>query len=387
MVDGVELLSQKLGVSLLREYRYVDDAIRKDDVMGVRLLMRMRNRSLIRDIHRVAERLGQMNRGIDDLLLTPGYRVEIVYNNIANGAAKGGHIGLVNRMLENGADSYNAMAFNAAEGGYLEIVEMFRPSLYNTLSIVYGAAKGGHRDLMTSTMTSYNAYISRQKVAEYAAMGGHRDIVMEMLQFSNDYSRIAELAIEHGYKDLVYELIRLGANDYDTIAIGAAKGGYAVEVMDMIRRGAEDYHRIAIAASIGGYTDIVIAMIDAGHINLDMLAYNAAKYGHRELLSELVRRGADRFVRIAYNAATGGYIDIVMEMLDMNDKEGYDLNTKDVVHIASIAAQHGHTDIILKMVKLVHMSNKEYNIILDSAEKYGYTDIAEDIKRLMSSTY
>jgi len=207
MVDGVELLSQKLGVSLLREYRYVDDAIRKDDVMGVRLLMRMRNRRLIKDIYDVAEYLGMRNMCIDDLLQTPGYRVEIIYEYIAYGAARGGHRHLLSDMMEKYPYSCSDISFFAAKGGHIDIVhDMMKKGRTNRTWIACGAAEGGHKDIVME-MVSKGPYM-RSPIACSAAKGGHKDILMEMVRTGTvDWQKIGEAAAMYGHRDIVLEIL------------------------------------------------------------------------------------------------------------------------------------------------------------------------------------
>jgi len=151
-VDGIGLLSRNLGISISRLYRWVDDAIEKNDTMAIEVMKR-RDRQLIHDIYKVAKYLGEKNMCVEDLLQTPGYRVEMVYDNIAYGAAKGGHKDLVVEMVRRGADEWNCMAMCAAKYGRKELLllsiqigKMWCTIDWN--SIVSNATEGGYRDMV-----------------------------------------------------------------------------------------------------------------------------------------------------------------------------------------------------------------------------------------------
>jgi len=183
MVDGIELLSRMLGISYTRLYRCVDDAIEKDDVMGVRVLMRCRDRRLVDDVYKVAEYLGRKNMCIDDLFLIPGYRDMDLYDYIAYGAARGGHRDLVIRMMRTGANQWNFMV--------------------SSMSVVChrGSIKIGHNH--------WNS------IAHSAAEGGHRDIVMDMVRMgASDYRGIRDIANRGGYRDIVEDMEGLMYNYY-----------------------------------------------------------------------------------------------------------------------------------------------------------------------------
>jgi hypothetical protein len=238
---GVRMLSKNLGISYIRKYnRSIDRAIRADDTGAVRLMMRMEgNRSMIRDIYEVAEYLGRKNMCIDDILAlarNDDEKKKLCYS-IAYGAAEGGHRDLVMEMVtEQGADNLLQIALGAARHGHMDLVmDMIRRGVKDWDSIAYHAAQGGYMEIVEEMVDRYGA---------------------------NKLNMIACSAAENGHMNVVRAMIRRGVDDWNQIASCAAQGGYLDIVIDMIRQGADDWNYIAYGADIGGHKDIVEYIYD-----------------------------------------------------------------------------------------------------------------------------
>jgi len=80
-------------------YRYIDDAIRKGDTHAIRSMVEIGDPSLIHNIRKVAKYIGEKNMCVDEFLLIHGYEW---YNDIGYGAARGGHRDVVMDMMERG---------------------------------------------------------------------------------------------------------------------------------------------------------------------------------------------------------------------------------------------------------------------------------------------
>jgi len=323
MIGIVRSLLQYIGItSPPPNYRWVDDAIKKGDIDAIESMMKMRDRSLIRDIHNVARNLGQMDLCVGDLLLTPGYRVGIVYDDIIKGASKGDRLALRDRILE------------IKKGTITDDSTI----LEDTISSLEGMF---YRIVMDDCDETIRPY---------------------------DFNDMARKYIENGHKDIMSQMILLGANDWNAIACGAAKGGYIDVVIDMINRGANDLESIGIYAIVGGHMNIVLELVNRGLDNYDMMACYATLHGHRDIVLAMIEKGSTNMENIAYAAARSGYIDILMDMISMNYKKAYNYHS-----LATIAAKYGHKEIVLEMVM---MGANNYDEIRYTAYRYGYTDIS-----------
>jgi len=103
-------------------YEYVDDAIRKGDIDSVEVMLKRRDRRLIRNIKSVAKYVGENNICVDDLISTPSYDSHKVFSAIAYGAAKSGNRELVMKILKYGCRDLSGIAYGAATGGHRDLV-------------------------------------------------------------------------------------------------------------------------------------------------------------------------------------------------------------------------------------------------------------------------
>ena len=84
-----------------------------------------------------------IRRGADDY--------EEFYDDIAEAAAEGGHLDIIDKMLELGGGNYQAMAETAAEHGHLDIVKFIvetNPGYVELNSVEERAEEGGHQHIV-----------------------------------------------------------------------------------------------------------------------------------------------------------------------------------------------------------------------------------------------
>ncbi len=159
-------------------------------------------------------------RGVKLMLskLANGYNRTINCNMAMVFAALGGHMKIIELMLDLGADDYNrAMAF-AAKGGRMDIVNFF-------------LNKGVIIDDLTldAPRAHFRAY---------------------------DYNRAMVSAAGEGRMDIVQFMIEKGANNYNLAISVAAEGGHIEIVQLMLEKGANDYNEAMRVATSWGHTDI-----------------------------------------------------------------------------------------------------------------------------------
>jgi hypothetical protein len=131
-----------------------------------------------------------------------------------------------------------------------------------------------------------------------ATREGKRSLVLKLLKEGRGtlgpetnivIDQLADQAAQAGHRQLLADLIGMGASDYDTIAASAALGGHRAIVEWMLKKGATDYDQIAARAAEGGYKDIVDDMLALGAIDYDYLISSAQRGGHSNLVEYLRR--------------------------------------------------------------------------------------------------
>lgn len=167
-------------------------------------------------------------------------------NSMGCGACDGGHLEIVNIMIENGFNNWNDGMLCACSRGYLDIVKiMAKNGATNWSNGAVRACQNDHIDILkyiltknNSVATDYNDYlyyacrngdinlanllIQKGATSWYrglsgACIGGHSEIVRMMLKYTNaDVNNC--LRINHaGDVDISYLLIKKGATDLDCL--------------------------------------------------------------------------------------------------------------------------------------------------------------------------
>jgi ankyrin repeat protein len=120
-----------------------------------------------------------------------------------------------------------------------------------------------------------------------AANGGYIDNVQLLLEKGADADEGLECAAKGGHMDIVQLLLSKGATDYDGGLYYAARGGYTEIIQLMLENSAAPDWGLGGAAE-GGRMDVVQLMLDKGATNLDSALKAAVDNGHTEC-AELIR--------------------------------------------------------------------------------------------------
>ena len=184
-------------------------------------------------------------------------KIRNLLNDYYNGACSAGHMDIVLQCLENGADPGRGLLY-AALGGHMNIVQL----------------------MLDKGATDYDRALAR------AAEGGHMDIVQLMLDKGADPNWGIARAAEGGHMDIVQLMLDKGATDYNKGLSGAASGGHMDIVQLMLKKGADPNWGIEPAAE-HGHLDIVQLMLDKGAGPYWGLC-RAAMGGHPEIVKLLL---------------------------------------------------------------------------------------------------
>jgi Ankyrin repeats (3 copies) len=105
-----------------------------------------------------------------------------IFNSAMVSAARGGHMEIVNLMIEKGATDFDKAMNYAAYGGHIEIVKlMIKKGATDFDWAVRNAALGGHMEIVKLMIEKGATDFSR--IIINAAEGGHMDIVEYLKQF------------------------------------------------------------------------------------------------------------------------------------------------------------------------------------------------------------
>lgn len=195
-------------------------------------------------------------------------------NIIMRGAARGGNLQLVERMVDNGANSFDDGFPSAIKGGNLDVVKLFISkgisSFDNTIKyaakcghieilkiliengatnfddrIIY-ASKYGHLDIVkllivehSSIADSKHTFVNSKELStdlndaiRYAIIGKYIDIVEFLLTQQYFYvpiiciNRMMEYACDKGYTEIALILFEKGGNDFTSAIEAASSGGH-----------------------------------------------------------------------------------------------------------------------------------------------------------------
>ena len=208
---------------------------------------------------------------LDQLKNEPNYnskRHKKAASYILRGAAEGGHMDLVEKMLEEGAEPTKGFE-GAAEGGQLEIAQLLlRKGAYMHDSIKL-AAKGGHIELVKLILdNSKNFELDVSDGLHSAAEGGHMDIIKLLLDKGGNPNDALESTARNGHIDILKLLLNEGANPAGALR-QAAYGGHIEIVQMMLERGSDPNKEYALhAATSGNHSKIVKLLLKQPNINL-----------------------------------------------------------------------------------------------------------------------
>lgn len=356
---------------------------------------------------------------------------------IVAGAAESGSLDIIEKYWSRWLDPRAALT-SAAEELQVDVIrwiidQLRFPELYYD-DIAQGAARGGHMEL-TKQMIEWGAE-DFASIANNAASNGHWDIVDYLLETHPplDYDTLAIEAAKRGEEDRVTQMIDLGASDYDMIAISAARGCtpgdsryhqiidsiaqhihktdiVATDAADkgcwdivniMIRRGITvPYTLVQTAASVGNWELVEQLDFDS---NPTALAQAAASQGRIDIIERLLDRDDIDLTDVARAAAADGQVAVVDFIIDLARRERVRLSYNDIA-IAAVGGSKGDPDLIVKLVtygatnllriaeaaggrgydeivdRMIEMGVTNYTRIAIGAAKYGREEVVDDMLR------
>ncbi|KAL8802033.1 MAG: hypothetical protein Q9200_006727 [Gallowayella weberi] len=297
---------------------------------------------------------------------------QIILDFSLKSAAKGGHLAVVERLLQEKADVNAAAGYDggrtalqaAAGGGHLAVVERLLQEKadvnagaadYDGRTALQAAAGGGHLAVVERLLqekADVNAaaagYDGGRTALQAAAGGGHLAVVERLLQEKADvnaaasYDRgrtVLQAAAGEGHLAVVERLLQekadvnAGAADYNgRTALQAAAGGGHLAVVERllqekanINAAASSNGRTALqAAAGGGHLAVVERLLqEKADVNADAAGYNgrtalqaAAGEGHLAVVERLLQKKADVNAGAAgwtalQAAARGGHLAVV----------------------------------------------------------------------------
>jgi ankyrin repeat protein len=328
------------------------------------------------------------------------------------GAAIGGHLEVVQRLLDAKADVNAATALDggrtalqaAAEGGHLEVVQRLldakadvntAATRYDGRTALQAAAQGGHLEVVQRLLdakadVNAAAALNRGQTAlQAAAQGGHLEVVQRLLDAKADVNTAAQewgrtvlqAAAQGGYLEVVQRLldakadVNAAAARYDgrTALQAAAQGGYLEVVQrlldakaDVNAAAAPDRGQTALqAAAQGGYLEVVQRLLDAkADVNATTLdggqtaLQAAAQGGHLEVVQRLLDAKANvNAAATRYNgrtalqaAAQGGHLEVVQRLLDAKADVNAAATQYDGRTALQAAAQGGYLEVVQRLL-------------------------------------
>jgi len=255
--------------------------------------------------------------------------------------------------------------------------------LYN--SILYGAAQGGHLELVDQAIK--NGAYDYVGGAIHAVRGGHAYLVKHLLNAGPHFhpvlmsteqiDEIMDEAARVGDIDTVEYMVELGAVDYDLAMASAAANGHDEIVQYMFDLGASNYNWTLWRAAAGGYFSIVDLIIELAG-NIHPLDYNrameeAAEAGQLDMVDYMVELGADAYGLAFDAAASVGNVHVMEYLLEYVNQQ----NLNNALILAIEYSQEDAAEFALR--------NGANNFVeaLELAEGYGHYNIPNIIRSYM----
>ncbi|KAL8911353.1 MAG: hypothetical protein Q9172_007688 [Xanthocarpia lactea] len=277
-----------------------------------------------------------------------------ILNSSLKSAAKGGHLAVVERLLQERADVDTWTALEAAAGGgHLAVVERLlqgKAHVEIAATVLQAAARGGHLAVVERLLQEKADVNAAAAALKVAAGRGHLPVVERLLQGKAHVeiaATVLQAAARGGHLAVVERLLQEKA-DVNAAATSqggrtalqaAAEGGHLAVVerllqvkADVNADAATYFGRTALqAAAKGGHLAVVERLLqEKADVNADAGTYSgltalqaAAKEGHLAVVERLLQEKADVNADAAtYSgltaleaAAGGGYLAVVERLL------------------------------------------------------------------------
>lgn len=162
-----------------------------------------------------------------------------IYNELAGVAAEGGHLDLLNLVIEKNPHSglYNWAMVKAARGGHLNMVKYLIEKGANDRfeEAVKEAAGSDHFELMKYILSKFEFTRHNLNIAmNYAGQNGHLQIVKYLVdKGARDFSSALDYAAGGGHMAIVKYLVDKGAHDI-RFAINVAKNHGHIEIANYL---------------------------------------------------------------------------------------------------------------------------------------------------------
>lgn len=216
----------------------------------------------------------------------------ILRESVHTGARKG-CISVIKFTMGKGICKWDDVATTAAKYGHMDIVQyIYDSDVLSTIKyIANGAATGGHMDIIDWAIS--HGYTDIEEIIVSATIGGHIDIIIDIHDITTSeisWERIADVAVEYGYLDIVKYAVEMGADDYNSMTEIAASNGH----MDIIKYLATisdlDWDNVALsmAASTNTTLDNIIYAIQHGATNVEDILYAAAENGYVDIVKYII---------------------------------------------------------------------------------------------------
>ena len=280
------------------------------------------------------------------------------------GAAEGGHLELVKKLLKQGVDPGWGLE-PAAAGRAVDVFNL----------LLEQGCIAGEREL-NAAAESGSVEIVRQLLKSDSELGylmhlavsaGQMEVVKLLLEHGAQAEYALDAAVETGCVEMVKLLLEKGYYPciMESIMASAARLGHDEVVRLLLEKGGAASDALSGAASAGNM-DMVQLLLDRGaHPSAGMDA--AASNGHEKIVKLLLEKGASPNHGIS-GAAVCGHVEIVSLLLEHGADAGYGL---------SIAAGYGHEEMVRLLLE--HGASPELGLV--PAVERGHVEIVEMLHR------
>lgn len=280
------------------------------------------------------------------------------------GAAEGGHMELVKKLLKQGVDPGWGLE-PAAAGRAVDVFNLLQEQ----------GCIAGEREL-NAAAESGSVEIVRQLLKSDSELGylmhlavsaGQMEVVKLLLEHGAQAEYALDAAVETGCVEMVKLLLEKGYYPciIESIMASAARLGHDEVVRLLLEKGGSASDALSGAASAGNM-DMVQQLLDRGaHPSAGMDA--AASNGHEKIVKLLLEKGASPNHGIL-EAASGGHGEIVCLLLEHGADSGLGL---------SIAAGYGHVEMVRLL--LAYGASPERGLV--PAVERGHVEIVEMLHR------
>lgn len=206
------------------------------------------------------------------------------------GACYGGHIELINLLIEHGANNWDYGLMGACEGGRYDVIFMMTARGASNFNMALdGACASGNIDVINIILTSNRVDIN------YALRGA----------CMSNKKHVVELAIQRG------------ANDWNIGMITSCQYGHLDLVKLMISLGATEWNKGLYSACMYGYLDIIYLMIEMGANNFnDGLMYACVGFSNIDTVKLMILLGGNNWSAALEHAYKCMNFDVVKLLLD-----------------------------------------------------------------------